>query len=257
MAAAIISIGKEAEQMESVLSKSANGAKYLIVLQVASRGLTFVVNQILLRFISPELLGIATQLEVYANGVLFFARESLRLAIQRQRDSSMEEQTSRTSDVKQNGKLRAAEQSQSVANLAYVSLLLGFLLAPAIGWSYYNAQSSNSSVVDTPYFLESLVLYALAAVLELASEPCFVVAQQKSEYKIRAAAESCGTILRCLVTCGFMILASRTGFNVGVMPFAMGQFTFGLGSYLVYYWKVAPLAENGGFSLLPRILSPK
>lgn len=261
MAQARTAASKTDGDMESILTKSANSAKFLIVLQVASRGLTFAANQILLRFISPELLGLATQLEVYAISVLYFARESLRLAIQRQTDSPAGQQVSEISNgetndlVRYRQKLLAAKKSQTVVNLAYISLVLGGLLAPGLAWLYL--RSATSSIVDTPYFRESLALYAFAAVLELASEPCFVVAQQKSEYKTRAAAESCGTLLRCLVTCGLMILASKKGLDVGVMPFGIGQFTFGLGVYLVYYWRVAPIAKDAGFSLLPKSITPE
>src|SRR5271155_2596960 len=65
---------------DMLLSTSAGGATLLIGLQVGSRALTFIVNQILLRYLSPEILGISTQLEVYSISVLFFARESLRVA---------------------------------------------------------------------------------------------------------------------------------------------------------------------------------
>lgn len=244
---------------ESILAKSAHGAKFLIALQVASRGLTFAVNQILLRFISPEVLGIATQLEIYEIAVLQFARESLRLAIQRQTDvpsNASDNFKDAENDADPSGhRSQAAEKSQAVVNMAYISLVLGLLLAPGIGHLYF--WKFSSSVVGSPYFRESLAFYACAAILELASEPCFVVAQQKSAYKIRAAAESCGTILRCLVTCGLMILASRKGLEVGVMPFAIGQLAFALGVFMVYYSRVAPIAKYGGFSLLPRTLAPK
>src|SRR4051794_22555687 len=49
----------------SLLSTSAQGATFLILLQITSRALTFGVNQVLLRYLSPELLGISTQLELY------------------------------------------------------------------------------------------------------------------------------------------------------------------------------------------------
>lgn len=259
MVKAYTSVFKKAGGTESILAKSAHGAKFLIALQVASRGLTFAVNQILLRFISPELLGIATQLEIYEIAVLQFARESLRLAIQRQTDAPIAGSNKSKGDENDadssRHRSRAAEKSQAVVNMAYISPVLGLLLAPGLGHLYF--WKSSSSVVDSPYFIESLAFYAIAAILELASEPCFVVAQQKSAYKIRAAAESCGTILRCFVTCGLMVLASKNGLEVGVMPFAIGQFTFALGVFMVYYSRVAPIAKYAGFSLLPRTLALK
>src|ERR1700712_2596535 len=97
----------------SILSTSAKGASFLILLQVASRGFTFLVNQILLRFLSPELLGLSTQLELYSITVLYFARESIRVACQRQ-----------------------SKDAQPVINISYLSILFGTPLAYVLALLY-------------------------------------------------------------------------------------------------------------------------
>lgn len=248
------------DETARILTRSAHGAKYLIVLQVASRGLTFAANQIVLRFISPELLGIAMQLEMYTITVLSFSRDALRLAIQRQTDTPAEQPKLNSANGKPADpgpfslKVLAAKKSQAVVNLAYISLVLGLLFAGGLAWLRLSYQDSSTSALHIPFFTESLGIYALAAVIELAAEPCFVVVQQKSEFKIRAAAESCGSLLRCLVTCGLTVMARINGIDVGVVPFALGQLAFGLGVFLIYYWKVTPLARDSQFSLLPKPL---
>lgn len=262
MAKTLNEVGTASEdETARILTRSANGAKYLIVLQVASRGLTFAANQIVLRFISPELLGIATQLEIYTITVLSFSRDALRLAIQRQTDTPAEQPKLNYANGKPAGpstfppKVLAARKSQAIVNLAYISLVLGLLFAGGLAWLRLSYPDSSTSALHMPFFTESLGIYALAAAIELAAEPCFVVVQQKSEFKIRAAAESCGTLLRCLVTCGLTVTARINGIDVGVIPFALGQLAFGLGVFLMYYWKVTPLARDSQFSLLPQPLS--
>src|ERR1700709_450766 len=135
----------------SALSASATGASLLILLQLASRGFTFAINQVIIRYLSPELLGLAAQLELYLITVLYFARESIRTASQRQ-----------------------ANDPQVVVNLAYISIALGPLLT--IGFAATFLKSSN---LDVPYFGASKVTYGLCCIVELFSEPAFLAAQQK------------------------------------------------------------------------------
>jgi len=92
--------------MTTLLAASAKGASFLILVQISSRALTFTINQILLRFLSPELLGASVQLELYSISVLYFARESLRVALQRQTGNS-----------------------QALVNLSYISVALGLPIA--------------------------------------------------------------------------------------------------------------------------------
>src|SRR5438045_2854232 len=63
MASTLLKDGASAHQDNGIsknylLSSSAKGATFLIFLQIGSRALTFCVNQILLHYLSPELLAI-------------------------------------------------------------------------------------------------------------------------------------------------------------------------------------------------------
>jgi hypothetical protein len=210
----------------SILSASAKGATFLIILQVASRALTFAVNQVLLRFLSPELLGVSARLELFSISVLYFARESLRVALQRQ-----------------------AHGTQAIVNLSYLAVFFGTPLAYLLALFVLR---SDRPVV--PYFVESLIVYCLATFIELLSEPAFSVVQQKLLYKVRASAESTATLLRCVGTCGSAILASRAGLDIGVLPFAAGQLAYALSLLLVYTYNTWPVSKADGFSLFPEKL---
>ncbi|KAF1984346.1 Rft-1-domain-containing protein [Aulographum hederae CBS 113979] len=210
------------------ISASAKGASLLILLQVGSRALTFALNQILLRFISPELLGISTQLELYSISVIYFSRESLRVTVQRQ-----------------------PHNVQAVVNLSYLAILLGVPLAYFLGYLYL-----KSDVPVVPYFRHSLILYGLASILELLSEPGFVAAQQKQLYKVRASAETVATISKCLVTCSSVIWASTKGMHLGALPFALGQMSYAFMLFSIYMVKAYSLASKEGFSIFPSALAP-
>ncbi|KAF4976817.1 hypothetical protein FZEAL_6558 [Fusarium zealandicum] len=214
------------------------GASLLIILQLASRLITFIANQLLLRYLTAPLLGLSTQLEVYYLSVLFFARESLRVAIQRQGSSA-----------------KGKEESQAVVNLGYLAIGLGGVVSLGLGWMYL--AYANDVTLSTPYLVESLYLYGLAAMVELLSEPCFVLMQMRLQFGTRAAAESIATFLRCITVFGSAVWASKQHNDLGVLPFALGQMAYGLSLLLVYIVSGYRLASSVGFSILPKSISSK
>ncbi|KAL7920366.1 Rft domain-containing protein [Trichoderma austrokoningii] len=203
------------------------GASLLIILQVASRLVTFIANQLLLRFLTAPLLALSTQLEVFYLSVLFFARESLRVAIQRQGIAG-------AANTKDDGADDARQEGQAVVNLGYLAVGLGSI---------------------TPWLVESLWLYGIAAMVELMSEPCFVLMQTRLQFGTRATAESVATFLRCAVVFGSAVWASRKGLDIGVLPFALGQLSYGISLLVVYLASGYRLALDIGFSLLPKRLA--
>ncbi|KAL7899890.1 Rft domain-containing protein [Trichoderma sp. SZMC 28014] len=204
------------------------GASLLIILQVASRLVTFVANQLLLRFLTAPLLALSTQLEVFYLSVLFFARESLRVAIQRQGIAgAANTKGDETGDAER-------EEGQAVVNLGYLAVGLGSI---------------------TPWLVESLWLYGIAAMVELMSEPCFVLMQTRLQFGTRATAESIATFLRCTVVFGSAVWASRNGLDIGVLPFALGQLSYGISLLVVYLVSGYRLSVKTGFSLLPKQLA--
>lgn len=209
---------------DSAVSASAKGASFLILLQIGSRALTFALNQILLRFLSPELLGVSVQLELYCISVLYFSRESLRVALQRRADGV-----------------------QAVINLAYLALAAGVPISYLLAELYLRTE-----VPKVPYLLQSLRIYGVAALVELLAEPSFVAVQQKMLYKVRASAEAAATIMKTCVTVGLVLWSAKQKTDLGVLPFAAGQMAYATSLLLVYVGRIALVARVEGFSLFPR-----
>ena len=233
------------------MSSSAQSATFLILLQISSRGFTFIVNQVLLRYLSAPLLGISQQLELFAISVLYFSRESLRVALQRQSVERTRPEDKSVSDTKNANVTSSSERLQELINLSYLPVLLGPVLATLFAWLYLTKASSES--LDIPYLQLSLRLYCLAAVVELTVEPCFAFAAQKQNIRVRAAAETYATILRCVVTVASAIWDSRNGAVLGALPFAFGQCAYAMGLWGVYYgyvWKT----KDEKVSILPKRL---
>ncbi|THX39130.1 oligosaccharide translocation protein RFT1 [Aureobasidium pullulans] len=214
---------------DNAVSASAKGASFLILLQIGSRALTFALNQILLRFLSPELLGVNVQLELYCISVLYFARESLRVALQRRADGT-----------------------QTVINMSYLAILAGLPLSYALAELYLQTE-----VPKVPFLVQSLRVYGGAAMVELLAEPSFVAAQQKMLYKVRAGAEAAATIMKTFATVGLVVWASRQGRDLGVLPFAVGQLAYAASLLVVYSARLVLVAKSEGFSLLPRAIQSK
>ena len=210
---------------DSQITEAARGATYLILLQIGSRLVTFALNQLLIRYMSPILFGASTQLELYSISVLYFARDSLRVALQRH------------SSPHQNA-------YQSVVNMAYLAIALGIPLSTGIGLLYLQACPD-----DIPYLRESLYVYGAAALLELCTEPAFVAAQHGMQYGIRASAETMATVMRCVVTLSIAAWASSWQLSIGVLPFTAGQLAYALTLFIVYLMETSSFAKEKNFSL--------
>ena len=136
---------------------SLRSASSLIGLQVFSRGGTFALNQALVRLASPTAFGAAAiQFELVLSTILFLSREGVRTALLRAPPP-----------------VNAAPTSAAArrANTAFIPVIVGVPLALATALLYVRIASAE--VHAQPHFLLAVALYALAAVLELLSEPLY------------------------------------------------------------------------------------
>lgn len=239
----------------SIGAKSTLGAAWLVLNQIGTRALTFAVNQVLLRYLSPGIYGVATQLELFSVSILYFSRESLRVALARQHDTTEEPEQANGDDS--NGKTERtavsygpAKRMQEVVNVSHIAIVLGLQLTIIFRWLYLH--SAESAVMESPHLRTSLNIYAIATILELFNEPAFAVAKQKMLDGTRAWAEFRASTLRCLMTCSIAIWASRTGRDLGVLPFAAGQISYALVLNVIYVWNILPICTQNGVSLLAR-----
>jgi oligosaccharide translocation protein RFT1 len=239
-------------RMGNMLASSATGTTFLIMIQLASRIFTFASNQLILRTLSPIVLGIAAQLELYQVTILYFSRESIRLAIQRQpltpvsAPSPDSKKDSKTDEIKSLDQL--AVSSQSVVNVSYLSLCLGlpFTILVTSLYQYF----APTQAADTPFFQASVAVTGLASLLELCIEPFFAVIQQRMWYEKRAAVEMPAAFLRSLVTCSTFLFASRINQPAGALPFALGHLSYSIALICGYCWTMRRGADERRFTFL-------
>ncbi|KAH8549568.1 Rft protein-domain-containing protein [Umbelopsis sp. PMI_123] len=145
----------DSKNVNNVLSSSVAGASYLILLQLASRMLTFALHQIVVRYSSAETLGIASvKLELLLSTILFLSREGFRYAVL----------------------VSSAEgQVQKITNLAYVPMMIG-LVTTLLACVYYLSTIDDETALKYPFYRTSIVLFGLSAYCELIMEPLYIMA---------------------------------------------------------------------------------
>lgn len=199
---------------ENVLGVSARGATYLILLQLFTRLLTFTFNHLILRHTSPSTFGLATiQLDLLISTILFLSREGFRISLQRH-----------------------PGHLQRTVNLSYIPLATG-ILGSCLGCFIFLSTASEE-VKRIGGFRESVLLFALSAVIELVGETGFNVSQQMLLFRTRSLAEGLGVVVKCLGTYFCMVWFLRRGRleEVGAIPFGLGQLAYSTvvtGVYLV------------------------
>lgn len=248
---------KETAAAESLPSNSVKGASFLILLQIGCRALAFIVNQILLRFLSPHILGLSAQLELFSISTLYFSRESLRNALQHKPDENAQRETARGSrgeDVTSPPEVAISygrtRRMQEVINISHTAIAIGVPLTIAFTWLYL--QKADVAVLESHHLRSSLYIYALAIVVELSNEPAFNVARQEMMYATRASAEFLAFFMRALISCSISIWVGMSGHNLGVLPFAAGQLGYAVTLNVLYLTNVYPVCVQNAVSFLAK-----
>ncbi|GAA5960962.1 hypothetical protein JCM3765_007557 [Sporobolomyces pararoseus] len=152
----------------------------LVALQLGSRLFSFGLNQLLVRSTTPAAFGVATiQFDTLRDTVLFLLREGIRGAVIRTRSSS------------------------TPTDLQKQSRLIPVLLSPLVLPIFYTFHflTSSSSSPPTSYTL-TLALYALSTIIELLSEPSYLITLSSWETltSTRVRIEGLAVVTKALTT---------------------------------------------------------
>ncbi|TPX68532.1 hypothetical protein SpCBS45565_g03018 [Spizellomyces sp. 'palustris'] len=229
------------------LSSSIKGAGYLFLLQLSSRAATFLLNNLVQRVSSIQTVGIASDLELLSGTVLFLSRENLRMALLRSTETDApnvsDPPTKGEVDINANGMVggnlrkrktgnavpKASEeyvggnamQQQKLINLSYLPMLVGVFLVAAFLCYHYTVPTHGRP-------MGALWVYLLAAIVELGSEPMYILCQSRFLYDVRAKVEGTALLVRCVTTFALTM----------TMPSLKSASVFGLkmGSAEAYAW---------------------
>lgn len=223
--------GDSAPPRETNLASSLTSAKSLIALQLLSRLITFSLNQALIRIASPKVFGTAAvQFDLVRDTILFLSREGVRAVVVRIPGEKKVE----------SGRGREWIEDARIHNL--VNLPFAFALVVAGGLLPLYLQSLPSTTTSQPFFHSALGLYIAATLVELLTEPFYLLAQLSSPVNtgLRVQAEGTAIILRAVVTVGCLVGANE---QYALLAFAIGQLAYSLAlgirySY-AYWWHTA------------------
>ncbi|KZO97593.1 Rft-1-domain-containing protein [Calocera viscosa TUFC12733] len=219
----------------SLLSASLATASSLVVLQLLSRLVTFVLNQALVRLAPPEVFGTASvQFDLLLATILFLSREGVRNALLRANEGQAG--PSHSAGAQQ-------RKSDQVSNIALLPVYLGFPLSILTSALYQ--LTSTRETRSQPHFALSVWLYALGAFLVLLAEPLHIRAVNELRMGVRVRAEGAGVVVNSIATFLVMLLG---GAGWALVAFAVGKVVYGVTLCAVYLWEYrVPLS----FPLIP------
>jgi oligosaccharide translocation protein RFT1 len=207
---------KDEIQRKDEIRQATSNTIALVGLQFFTRVLTFLLNAAIIRLTTPSILGIATvKFELFYNTVLFLSREGLRLALLRYTDGGDEQEW-----------IRKLVHMSWLALPCSVPVLIFFTLA-----YYHNVPVEIVQANFVGYFWLAIMVYMIAALVELALEPCFMICVHRQLIKKRVYVESLAMTLRVLTVLSTCLVLKGEGdptrdLMIGLIAYPLGQIVY-------------------------------
>lgn len=222
-----------------ILKRSTEGVASLMMSQFLTKAVTFIFNNLLIRILSPKIFGITTLLDFIRSTVLFFSRDAIRLTSLRVKSLYIDKDNSKESSSENNNH-NISSELQTVINFSYIPIMIGLPLSSVfIIWQY---SSLSNLLTSTPYLLTSMTLIWCSIILELLSEPFFIINQFMLNYKTRTKFENISITVSCLIQFVIVYSCENTGISdmknmhegIPIFAFALGNFIQSL-LLLIFY----------------------
>ncbi|KAJ3408439.1 Oligosaccharide translocation protein rft1 [Chytriomyces hyalinus] len=214
----------------------ASGAAQLMALNVWSRVLTFALNQLALRYITRNVLGIVgVEMELLLATVLFLSRECIRMALLRC-DKTLPNNAGPITMSHEQYALH-----QRIVNLAYLPIAFGAVIIGGISsyFSYFHVVVSPSGTMRA--------VFCGAAFVELLAEPFYILSVNNLFFGVRVRIEGLAMFVKCVATVA-CLRASRIESDTlrvserdGVAAFAWAQLAYAsvlLAGFLLHFARV-------------------
>ena len=225
---------------------AAASASTLILLQVAARALTFVLNQLLVRLVSPSIFGLANiQLELLLSTILFLSRDGFRTILIRAESGNTSSTSSSDAQEAQTCPRRGTTNAVHNVSLLPIPIGLGFTVAACTAYVHYISPAAMHAI---PTFHASIALYALGALAELAYEPLLIRAVRLGQPALRVKAEGAAVFVKVLTTIATVLVLPTSSLvpaslrsilanekAAALLAFGIGQASFGLTMLAVHF----------------------
>lgn len=208
------------------------GILSLSLLGLFSKLVTFTLNNILLRYVAPETLGlVGVKLELVFAAIGFLGRETSRLVAY---EGKTEERTK-------------VNQRQESINVSYVSILLTGSLC-ILAYLYASWTPTESKVL----LKGPLQLYLAATFFESLVEPVYVLQRNQMQFSQRSLIESTALFVKSAVTFGGIVGAKVEGQHSQLLVYGTSQLSYAMAllfgyvfSNGLYSWPLPHRCKNG------------
>eukprot|EP00040_Diaphanoeca_grandis_P019774 m.104689 g.104689 ORF g.104689 m.104689 type:complete len:547 (-) comp27586_c0_seq1:201-1841(-) len=197
---------------QEALKGAAVGASYNVVLQLAFRVLTFLVNAVILRYTSSEMLGVVNvRLTLLYSTILFISREPFRkacLSVDR-------------------AELSNGNKLQTVMNVSWMATPVGAITASVLSAIWiYALEKPEIEGYDT-----AVISFAFSAVVELVTEPLWLLTQLYLCVRLKVATEGAYLTIRCGITIVLLLWWPQ----LGLYTFCLAQVLSSVLLIAIYY----------------------
>ncbi|KRX91154.1 Protein RFT1 -like protein [Trichinella pseudospiralis] len=184
---------------------------YNVLLQVAFRSLTFLVNAILLHLIPISLLGVVNvRLMLLYGTVYYFSREPFRRSCLQREENSLRIQT---------------------INVMWLCPAVSFCLSLLCTFIWVFLLRDPNEDTSTKYYGISACMYALSTVIETFAEPLCIIAQNLKQFHVKMTFEAIQMIIRQF----FSLLLVYFFPNLSLLAFAFGMIVSSSAYAVLYY----------------------
>lgn len=194
---------------------SANSST-LIIIQLISRTVSFILNILLLRATSAVVLGIVhAKFDLFYRTIISLSREAIRNTL------LSFDASSKAGDV----------QRKKLVAMSLISLVIAVPLSITflfLSLRYWRPESTIGFHVSTQAYSISLILFMLSALLEISSEGAYQITLRKNGLKSRLWIESSGNIIKAILTLALSFLFKNyfDALSAGFYACAIGQIAY-------------------------------
>ncbi|XP_043569059.1 protein RFT1 homolog isoform X2 [Chiloscyllium plagiosum] len=200
---------------QEALTNAAKLTSYSAGLQVLFRLLSFLLNAYTLRYVSKETIGIVNvRLTLLYSTVVFLAREAFRKACLN---------------------VGVEQKWAQVINLLWLTVPLGVLWSLLLGWVWLHLVTTPDPAL-IPHYEVGVAAFGLSAIVELLSEPLWILAQVHMLVRLKVIAESLAIVAKCVLTVLCITIVPHWGLYI----FSVAQLLYSgclLTCYVLYFMK--------------------
>ncbi|XP_025107124.1 protein RFT1 homolog [Pomacea canaliculata] len=194
----------------AILASATKAATYNMVLQLAMRVMTFMLNAVVLRYISRDLLGVVNvRLTLLYSTILFLTKEAFDRAC-----------------------LSRAEKRdwRLVTNLMWCTspLALTWSILLTIVWLYF-LETPDPHLI--PHYTLGVIMFAVSSCIEVLAEPLFVTGQAFMFIRLKVVILGLSQAIRCFIAVILVLVLPHWG----LLGFAMAQLSCSICYAAMYY----------------------